>query len=81
MAYPPKLTEAAFARIEEVCLQRDAIPSDKELARELGVSRWTISKRMAAYRKGQRFTVSRQAPVDLDALADEAMAAVAKEPT
>ena len=61
MTRAAKVTQAGQARIEEVCRQREAIPSDKELAIELGVSHWTITKRMHAYRNGQTIGVSRGA--------------------
>lgn len=40
----PRLTPEQYARVREIKAQRDAIPSDKHLAREFGVSERIIER-------------------------------------
>lgn len=40
----PKLTREQYLRVREIKAQRDAIPSDKHLAREFGVSERIIER-------------------------------------
>lgn len=68
MPAPRKLADADLSRLEEVCRQRDAIPTDKALAREMGVSVHTIYKRMRDFRKGVklvRSTCNKLTPVEV----------------
>lgn len=44
----PKLTREQYLRVREIKAQRDAIPSDKHLAREFGVSERIIEHAMYA---------------------------------
>ena len=51
MAYPRRVTDSMLDRIEQVARQRLAVPSDKQLAQELGcniklVQRWLTRKRV-----------------------------------
>ena len=68
MPTPRKLPLAAYDRILEVMHQRAAIPSDKELARELDCSLSLIRSAMDRVRMGKRILRSRETLAD--ALAD-----------
>lgn len=50
---PRKLTEEGYQRIEAVARRRDAIPTDKDLAKELEVSEGYIRQVMAHARKSR----------------------------
>lgn len=66
-----KLTDAGRARIEEVARIRDETPTDKELARECGVSTHTVRHEMEDYRRnGARKPVSRGAKRTVEEIAD-----------
>lgn len=58
MPRPSKLTTAQRERIREVAAARDAIPSNKELAFELGIAEDTVARLMTEFR--QLSVVSRE---------------------
>lgn len=74
MPAPRKVTDAQIARLCEVGRRRLAlgeIPSDKQLARELGLSHRTVMDWMWRLRKTEFTPRSRKPKPDLDALARE----------
>lgn len=60
MPRPRKLTAEAIERLREIQRLRDALPSDKELAREYGVCVRTVEKVMIENRKYERAVAARQ---------------------
>lgn len=59
MSAPRTQPLATYERIAEVARQRDAILSDKELAKELGCSVRFVQSAMKNFRKGRKVGVPR----------------------
>ena len=51
MSRKPQPSPEAMERIERIARIRYAIPTDKELAKELGLTRWMVHEAMKRFRK------------------------------